>query len=592
MRAHSFNQESESDASTAWLDLDAGWLFASIRDAVVVADAETARVVLWNPAATELLGYLPTEALQLYLPDVVDDLLATPQWTDTLAGGDARHTVELFARRKDADVVYVELTLSRLQSAASGRAFVLAVVRDVSERRQAEEERIERIRERVAHEHAVTSHRRLAVLAEASRLLDASLDYERTLQEVARVAVRTMADWCIVHLLEADGAIRWLALAHGDPAKEALARELQERYPATEGVARVLRTGISEVYGGDGGDGGASGDGGGAGRATSDSEREARAHDAEHLRMLRELDSRSVMIVPLVARGRMLGAVSLISTAPGRFYDKSDLAIAEELARRCGQAIENARLHQEAQAAVKARDRFVSIASHELRTPIARVKGYAEMLLAAQSDGDLTPEMLQRSLQRIDNASDRLAGLVRDLLDVSKINAGNLPLRVRLVDVTELAREVVGRYQEQLSSAESGHLLLDIVGTPVSVSADPERLEQVLINLLDNAVKYSPDGPELRVRLQPKARGVLLEVSDRGIGLPPETAERIFEPFSRASNAEERQITGMGLGLYICRNIVEQHHGRIWARSEGEGSGTTMCVWLPEPNAASGALAA
>jgi signal transduction histidine kinase len=181
---------------------------------------------------------------------------------------------------------------------------------------------------------------------------------------------------------------------------------------------------------------------------------------------------------------------------------------------------------------------------------------------------------------------------VRDLLDVSKINAGNLPLRVRLVDVTELAREVVGRYQEQLSSAGSGHLLLDIVGTPVSVSADPERLEQVLINLLDNAVKYSPDGPELRVRLQPKARGVLLEVSDRGIGLPPETAERIFEPFSRASNAEERQITGMGLGLYICRNIVEQHHGRIWARSEGEGSGTTMCVWLPEPNAASGALAA
>jgi PAS domain S-box-containing protein len=578
MGAHSLNQG--PDASAAWLDLDAGWLFASIRDAVVVADAETARVVLWNPAATELFGYVPTEALQLYLPDVVDDLLATPQWAETLARGDARHTVELFARRKDGGEVYVELTLSRLQSAASGRAFVLAVVRDVSERREAEEERIERMRERVAHEHAATSHRRLAVLAEASRLLDASLDYERTLQEVARVAVRTLADWCIVHLLEADGVIRWLALAHGDPAKEALARELQERYPATEGVARVLRTGVPELYGGDGGDGG----------GTSDSEREARAHDAEHLRMLRELDSRSVMIVPLVARGRMLGAVSLISTAAGRVYDASDLAIAEELARRCGQAVDNARLHQEAQAALKARDRFVSIASHELRTPIARVKGYAEMLLAAQSDGDLTPEMLQRSLQRIDNASDRLAGLVRDLLDVSKISAGNLPLRVRLVDVTELVREVVGRYQEQLGAG----LLLDILGTPVTVSADPERLEQVLINLLDNAVKYSPDGPELRVRLQAKARGVLLEVSDRGIGLPPSTAERIFEPFSRASNAEERQITGMGLGLYICRNIVEQHHGRIWARSNGEGSGTTMCVWLPEPNAgtSSGALAA
>jgi signal transduction histidine kinase len=388
------------------------------------------------------------------------------------------------------------------------------------------------------------------------------------------VAVRTLADWCIVHLLEPDGAIRWLALAHGDPAKEALAREQQERNPATEGVARVLRTGLSEMYDG----------------ATSETDRERRAHDAEHLRMLRELDSRSVMIVPLVARGRMLGAVSLISTALGRAYDASDLAIAEELARRCGQAVDNARLHQEAQAAVKARDRFVSIASHELRTPIARVKGYAEMLLAAHSDGDLTDEMLRRSLTRIDGASDRLAGLVRDLLDVSKITAGNLPLRLRAIDVTELVREVVSRYQEQL--AGSGHLLLDIVGSPVNVSADPERIEQVLTNLLDNAVKYSPEGPELLVRLQPKARGVLLEVTDRGIGLPPAAADRIFDAFSRASNAEERQITGMGLGLYICRNIVEQHHGRIWARSDGEGSGTTMCVWLPEPHAPASSLAA
>jgi PAS domain S-box-containing protein len=565
-------RDDDSAASAAWLDLSPGWLFDSIRDAVVVADAATARILLWNPAATELFGYTAAEAAQLTLQDVVDDLQVTPQWTATLTGRKSRRTVELFARRKSGDEVCVELTLSLPPSASRDRKLVLALVRDVTERREAEEERMERVRERVALEQSAASQRRLAVLAEASRLLDASLDYERTLQEVAGVAVHTLADWCIVHLLEADGAIRWLALAHGDPAKEALARELHMRYPTTEGVARVLRSGTSEVYSGE----------------TSDSERAARAHDADHLRMLRELDSRSVMIVPLVARGRMLGAVSLISTAPGRVYDASDLAIAEELARRCGQAVDNARLHQEAQAAVRARDRFVSIASHELRTPIARVKGYAEMLLAARTDGDLTDEMLERSLRRIDHASDRLAGLVRELLDVSKITAGNLPLRLRSLDVTELVREVVGRYQEHLSS----HLLLDIVVKPVMVSADPERIEQVLTNLLDNAVKYSPDGPELRVRLQPKARGVLLEVSDRGIGLPPAAAARIFEPFSRAANAEQRQITGMGLGLYICRNIVEQHYGRIWARSEGEGAGTTMCVWLPEPNATLTSLAA
>jgi signal transduction histidine kinase len=153
-------------------------------------------------------------------------------------------------------------------------------------------------------------------------------------------------------------------------------------------------------------------------------------------------------------------------------------------------------------------------------------------------------------------------------------------MRLRSLDLTELLREVVGRYQEQISG--TGHLLLDIVGTPGPVSADPDRIEQVLTNLLDNALKYSPDGAELRVRVQPKARGVLLEVQDHGIGLPSEAAERIFEPFSRAPNAEQLQITGMGLGLFICRNIVEQHNGRIWARSAGEGTGTLMSIWLPE----------
>jgi PAS domain S-box-containing protein len=568
---HSLDAHSQAGG---WLDLGAGWLFDSIRDAVVVADAETGRIALWNPAATELFGFTPDDVLGLALPELIADLQEAPEWTTARTGGSGPDLVELFARRKDDSEVLVELTLSRLESSATTQAYVLAVIRDTSERRLHAEERFEHMRAQLAAEESASAQRRLEVLAEVSRLLDASLDYEATLNEVARVAVRTLADWCIVHLLEQDGSIRWLALAHGDPAKESVARQLQERYPASEGVTRVLRTGVSEMYGGE----------------ASDSQRAARAHDAEHLRMLRELDSRAVMIVPLTARGRMLGALSVISTQPGRVYDATDLAIAEEMARRCGQAVDNARLHQEAQSALKARDRFVSIASHELRTPIARVKGYAEMVLAAHSDGDLTDEMLTRSLRRIDNASDRLTTLVRDLLDVSKISAGNLPMRLRTLAVTELVREVVGRYQEQLNGA--GHLLLDIVGTPGTVSADPDRVEQVLTNLLDNAFKYSPEGAELRVRVQPKARGVLIEVQDHGIGLPPEAAERIFEPFSRAANAEERQISGMGLGLYICRNIVEQHHGRIWARSAGEGSGTLMSVWLPEQASASHTLTA
>jgi signal transduction histidine kinase len=416
-------------------------------------------------------------------------------------------------------------------------------------------------------EEADPAYRRLAVLAEASQLLDASLDYEATLQEVARVAASTLADWCIVHLLEPDGSIRWLAVAHGDPDKEALARELHSRYPASlntrAGVGRVLSTGKPEIY-----------------AHIPEADRMARARDPEHLRLLRALGSRSSMLVPLAVRGRMLGALSLISTRPDRHYSATDLVIAEELARRCAHAVDNARLHQEAQTALRARDRFVAVASHELRTPIARVKGYAEMLQTAHADGTLAEDVLERGLRRIEDAADRLAALVRDLLDVSRMNSGTLPLRPRELDVVELLREVVSRCQEQITPG--GHALLDFVGAPPAVAGDPERLEQVFQNLLDNAVKYSPEGAELRVRVQSKARGVLIEIQDRGIGLPSDAAERIFEPFGRAANAQERQIQGLGLGLYICRNIVEQHRGRIWAKSDGEGHGTLMTVWLPQ----------
>lgn len=560
-----------------WLDFGPGWLFANIRDAVVVADAAEGRIALWNPAASELFGFQASQVIGRHLFELVIDLEHTPQWQAASAeparAVPGRQTVELFARRQAGGEVCVELALSSLETRADGRRFVLAVVRDISDRRQAEEQRLERTREQVVNEQSAAAVRRLQVLAEASRLLDASLDYEPTLQAVARVAVPTLADWCIVHLLEEDGSIRWLALAHGDPAKEALARELQHRYPGTDGVSRVLRTGQPAIYSG-----------------IAESQRQARAHDPEHLRLLDALDSRAVMIVPLIARGRILGALSLISTQPDRRYDDGDLAIAQELARRCAHAIDNARVHQEARAALRGRDRFVQIASHELRTPIARIKGYAEMLLQAHADGDLDDALLRKGLNRIDTASDRLTDLVRDLLDVSRMTSGTLPLRPRQVDMTELVRDVVARYQEHL--AGNGHLLLEIIGAPGTISADPHRLEQVLVNLLDNAVKYSPEGAELRVRLQPKAGGALLEVQDRGIGLPPEAAERIFEPFTRASNAEERQITGMGLGLYICRNIVEQHRGRIWARSAGEGRGTQVSVWLPTQNAQSQVSAA
>jgi signal transduction histidine kinase len=305
----------------------------------------------------------------------------------------------------------------------------------------------------------------------------------------------------------------------------------------------------------------------------------AHVPDPEMLTRVRALGPRSLMIVPLLARDRTLGALTLARGASRRPYGADDLALAEDLARRCALAVDNARLYEQAQQAVQARDEFLSIASHELRTPLAGIKGFAQVLQTAQQRGQLVPEQLTRGLQRIDDASNRLNELIQDLLDVSRIQAGPLLLRPHALDLAALVRDVTTRFGEQQDPQR--RLVLDLAAEPCRLVADAHRVEQILTNLLENAVKYSPDGGEIRVALHPSGEGVALQIVDTGIGLPHDAAEAIFEPFGRAPNAARRHIPGMGLGLYICREIAERHGGRIWAESAGEDQGTTFCLWLP-----------
>lgn len=233
-----------------------------------------------------------------------------------------------------------------------------------------------------------------------------------------------------------------------------------------------------------------------------------------------------------------------------------------------------------AEAALRARDQFISIAAHELRTPIASLFGDTQALRRAGSRGHLDDARLARSLGRIEQAARRLTILTADLLDLSRIRAGHLELRPELVDLTDLVRQLAERYAEQLDGGS--RLVIEPVRERCLVHADPHRLEQVLTNLLDNAVKYSPDGSEIRIGLAPERQGCVLTVRDCGMGLPSGAAGRIFEPFERAPNAKAQNLPGMGLGLTICRDIVERHGGRIWAESPGEGEGTTVSLWLPD----------
>ena len=407
---------------------------------------------------------------------------------------------------------------------------------------------------------------RLRLMVDAGATLASSLDFATTVANVARLAVPELADWCTVRVVGEDGSVEQVAVAHCDPEKEELARELARLYPvdlnAERGVARVIRLGETQLD-----------------PDVTDAMLVAGARDEEHARRMRELAPRSRLSVPLAARGRVLGAISFLSVKPGRAYGPEDVPFAEELARRCALAIDNARLLLEAELAVRARDEFLSIASHELRTPVTTVRGYAQLLQRDLARGGLVRERVERAVEAIAESTDRLAHLTRDLLDLSRIRTGQLSLRPEPVDLVKVIETVAAPYRAGLG--ERHRLRLELPEMSAPVVADGERLTQVLTNLLDNALKYSPDGGEVAVSLVAGEREVTVRVRDDGIGVPSDALERIFQPFQRAPNAEASPMPGMGLGLFVCRSIVAGHGGRMWAESDGEGRGTTVVMVLP-----------
>ena len=228
---------------------------------------------------------------------------------------------------------------------------------------------------------------------------------------------------------------------------------------------------------------------------------------------------------------------------------------------------------------MRAKDQFLSIAAHELRTPVAGVKGYAQMLLRAQTRDTLTAEKITHGLRTLDQVSDRLTSLTNDLLDVSGIRLGQLPLRPRPLPIVPLVREVAQRLS--VGFGDRHPLQLVVPDELPAVVIDPDRIDQVLTNLLDNAAKYSPHGGPIKLSVEADnaGRGVLVTVRDQGIGLPAGTVDAIFEPFGRAENAIEQNLPGLGLGLYICRSIVERH---------GAGSGPRATATAKERRCVSG----
>ena len=277
------------------------------------------------------------------------------------------------------------------------------------------------------------------------------------------------------------------------------------------------------------------------------------------------------VVVPIRSAQRTLGALVVLSSSGPMASE--DTAVVEELARRFGVALENARLHSEAQRATQVRDEFLSIAAHELKTPVTSLRGYAQLLMRNAQSPD--PTMLARALTTINVQSDKLVELTGKLLDVSRIDSGKLRLEPRAVDIAQLVREAV------VTTRETTELHMLQVHAPQSLMAwiDPLRFDQVLANLLTNAVKYSPDGGAIEVSLEAVSdEWIQLRVRDHGLGIPPDRRARLFDRMYQAHG--DGYLSGLGLGLFISRQIVELHGGRIEAQFPRDG-GTQMCVTLP-----------
>ncbi|HWP35676.1 MAG TPA: ATP-binding protein [Thermodesulfobacteriota bacterium] len=453
---------------------------------------------------------------------------------------------------------HVNLMASRLKRARRHeealRERLLAATREL-------EANAAKLEEHVAQLEA--ARQRATFLADVGAELAASLDYEATLQRIARLAVPTLADRCVVDLVEADGSIRRVAVVCADPAKAPLAERLRRYSPDPHGphpIARVARTGRAEVA-----------------ADVPPGLVPAIAHDVEHARIVQELGLRSYMCVPLVARGRTLGTLWFASAESGRRYGPADLALAEELARRAALAVDNARLYREAQEAVRARDAFLARASHELRTPLTSALGTIRLLRRSRS-GQLSesPETLIEIASR---NLETMAALVNDLLDASKLAAGAAALIVEPVEVADLVARSLELVAAQ--ARDKGVALETAVPAGLRLKGDPLKLEQVLVNLLANAVTFTPAGGRVRVEAERDDDGVLLRVRDTGEGIARDVLDRIFEPFFQASGGGRRRTRGTGLGLAICRQIVTLHGGRIWAESDGPGAGSTFTVRLP-----------
>jgi PAS domain S-box-containing protein len=518
-------------------------LLDAIGQAVIATNNEGS-ITYWNSAAEGLFGWR------------AEEVVGRGRINMTHAAQTAVEDAKLFARLRSGRPWLGEALLRSKQGATFSAALadgpitsedgtligMIRIVTDLTARKTIEEE-----------------HRFLAV---ASAALAATLDVESTIRTLTRLAVPTLADSCLVDLVDEDGTIRRLEALHTDPAKDQIVRELMRRYPSgpadTHPLIDVVRTGQSQLF-----------------ARVSESLLRSIANDSRHLALLREVSARSAMIVPLIAHGRILGAVTLLSVTEDRTYTARDLRTAEELVSRAAVGVENARLYEAVVVASRAKSDFLAVMSHELRTPLTTVMGYADLLLAG------VPQPLEDKSQvyveRIRAAAWHLLGIIEQILIYARIEGGREQLHPQRVNVPELMREAAALIEPV--AAEKGLGFQVLPAPDAFLETDPNKLRQILLNLLSNAVKFTESG-RVTLEAQVEGRQVTFIVRDTGIGIAAEHVQKVFDAFWQVDQSSTRHVGGTGLGLSVARRLTRLLGGDVSVQSR-EGEGTTFRVELP-----------
>ncbi|MBI3844826.1 MAG: PAS domain S-box protein [Planctomycetes bacterium] len=509
----------------------------------VAADGTILRA---NHAALDLLGYSHEEFVGHSISEFHANGSVSSDFLERLRRGETLHDFEAGLRARDGSTRHV-LIDSNVRWKDGEPARSLCCMRDVTDRKRAEEV--------------------LRFLSQSSSKLAASVDYETTLRTLAELAIRIVADCCIIEIVDANGKVRGTAMASSHPAP----LDLHEDGVGRSTVENGARGSASE-------------------EASHDDESPS-TRKGEHSSMdaaeagrgdpLAELGGQpSRLVVPLVTRGRSIGTITFVAEQPRR-YGAAELSVADEFARWAAVAIDNAFLHDDARDADRRKDEFLAALAHELRNPLAPIRNSIHVL-RSRTD----PASMNQALDMLERQTHHLTRLTDDLLDVARITCGRIQLQRELLELNAIVNRVVESIQP-LVEAHGHELSVSLPEQLVWVNADPTRLEQVLENLIDNAIRFTDPRGHIWVTAELQGAEVFIKVRDTGIGIAPSLLPRIFDLFEQGSPSLDRSPGGLGIGLALVQKVVQLHGGSVEASSAGLGKGSEFVVRLPALDGAS-----